>query len=182
MSRRLSRRVSRGTPRRKLVWARQIAAVTVPTVAAPAFSAPARIDVLDEFVTAYGAALIGSTVVRVRGFIACVSAPAGVAVAYAVVGFIGDANDIVRGPNANDNFFDSNATGKDYFIVEPFFLPGSASTAVLGTEISARLVDDRAARKLDEVSQRFVIDVSGTAGAVTATTVQLNLSVLLMLP
>jgi len=177
-------RSRRTSPRRKLVWARQTASVGVVTAVAPAFAAPTRVDVLDEFVQAYGASMIGATIIRVRGImIGSQAAQAAVAQVVATM-YIGDANDVVRGPNANDNFFDSNSTGKDYFLVEPFFCPSSAaiSQTYQGNDVSGRVIDVRAMRKLEEVSQRLILDVSGQSAAVSNQPFFCQLSILIMLP
>lgn len=98
--------------------------------------------------------------------------------------YIGDANDIVRGPNANDNAFDTNSVGKDYFGFEPFFAPGSQASdnVVSGSDPVARMIDIRAMRKLEEVSQRLVLDISSTSAVVQTSAFSADLSVLIMLP
>lgn len=180
----MRRRSLRAAPRRKLIWARLQQTVTVPTVASPALAAPARIDVLAPFVAAYGASLIGTTAVRIRG----IMAPSALQAAQASItaaAYIGDANDIVRGPNANDNYYDSNSRGKDYFLVEPFIAPVSGSAAqahLTGTDIVGRVIDVKAQRKLDEVSQRVILDVSGFSAAVSNQVFTVDLSMLVMLP
>lgn len=177
-----SRRRTAG-PRRKLIWARGQFGVTLSSVALPAFSAPARIDALAPFVAAYGASLIGCTVARVRGICNYTGINAA-AQGCTVTAFIGDSNDIIRGPNANDNYYDSNSRGKDYFLVEPFVGPSTASDVRLSpTDLQGRVIDVRAMRKLDEVSQRLIIDVSPISSALSNNnTFSLDLSILLMLP
>lgn len=173
----------RSAPRRKLVWARQSQqAVTVTGAVAPALAAPTRLDALDQFVAAYGAALIGCTIVRIRGVLGLVQ-PVANAQNMTFNAYIGDANDIVRGPNANDNYYDNNAAGKDYFAVEPFFSPGIASDNKVGsTEVQARLIDVRSMRKLEEVSQRLIFDFSAFSAGATTINWTMDLSILLMLP
>lgn len=177
------RSLRRAGPRRKLVWARTQNSFTLSSVALPALSAPVRHDALAQFVQAYGASLIGTTVVRVRGILNATGNGA-VAQSVTIAAYIGDANDIVRGPNANDNYYDSNSRGKDYFMVEPFFIPPTtASTVLFPNETQGRVVDVKAMRKLDEVSQRLVIDASPISGALqNNNTFNLDLSILLMLP
>jgi len=135
-------------------------------------------------VQAYGAALIGCTVVRIRGYLQVSETAAGNGSLVRVGFYIGDANDVVRGPNANDNAFDSNSVGKDYFGFEPMLAPGPAANdnTALGSEVSARLIDIRAMRKLEEVSQRLIMDVSGRSSTANAFTVNADVSILLMLP
>lgn len=152
--------------------------------ALPAFAAPTRFDLLAPFVTAYGAALIGCTVVRIRGFLQCNETAAGNGSLVRFGFYIGDANDIVRGPNANDNAFDSNSVGKDYFGFEPFAAPSPAApdNTLLGTDTVARMIDIRAMRKLEEVSQRLILDVSLSSTTANIVTFSGDLSILLMLP
>lgn len=179
-----TRLTRRAGPRRKLVWARRVIAVTNVPAALPAFSAPTRVDLLSEFVTAYGAALIGCTIVRIRGFLQVSETAAGNGALVRAGFYIGDANDIVRGPNANDNAFDSNSVGKDFFGFEPFQAPGPGAqdNTALGSETVARLIDIRAMRKLEEVSQRLVLDVSTSSGTANQVIMNGDLSVLVMLP
>lgn len=164
------------------MWARDQASVNVTAAVAPALAAPTRIDFLQDFVTAYGASIIGTTVVRVRGLVVANSGADGNNATIRMCGYIGDANDIVRGPNANDNAFDSNSVGKDYFLFEPFFCPDTAVFGLTGGDGTVRLIDVKAQRKLEEVSQRLVIDVSAAASVATTVNFGYDLSVLLMLP
>lgn len=173
-------------PRRKLVWARQQFGVGVATAILPAVNAPVRIDALDEFVTAYGASMIGATVVRIRGILGTSSDNATVNQTSATfTAYIGDANDVIRGPNANDNYYDSNSRGKDYFAVEPFIGPSNlpAQDGMLGSDVCARVIDVRAMRKLEEVSQRLIFDISAVGpNTVNQFSCFGDLSILLMLP
>lgn len=174
--------VSRGT-RRKLVWARQAGSVTVATAAAPATAAPTRVDLLAPFVAELGAAPIGCTITRVRGIMGVDTITATTAQLTAVM-YIGDGNDIARGPNANDNFYDDSSAHKDYFLVEPFLAPSTAATDLHlhGNDVVARIIDSKSSRKLEEVSQRLVLDISGNAVAVSTQVFFFDLSVLVMLP
>lgn len=167
------------------MWARvSLGIQNVPGVL-PAFSAPQRIDLLAPFVTAYGAALIGCTIVRVRGFMSFRQQTAGNGAVVRAGFYIGDANDVVRGPNANDNAFDSNSVGKDYFGFEPFVVPGPAasnSAPYFGSDPVSRMLDIRAMRKLEEVSQRLILDISTAANAANQVNGDGDLSILIMLP
>lgn len=167
-----------------MVWARQQASSVVAFSALPAFSAPTRVDALDEFVQAYGASIIGSTVVRIRGLMGVSLEPAASA-SLTWTAFIGDANDVVRGPNANDNYYDSNSRGKDYFGVEPFVAPTLGAVnqdLVNGSDGIMRMVDIKSSRKLEEVSQRLIFDISAIGGVAGNVTLLQDLSILLMLP
>lgn len=157
--------------------------MTLSSVALPAFSAPARVDVLAQFVNSYGAALIGCTIVRMRGIINATGIGT-VAQSVTAAAFIGDSNDVTRGSNANDNFYDSQSRGKDYFLVEPFFLPATTSDVRLSPgDAQQRVIDVRAMRKLDEVSQRVILDFSPISGALqNNNTMNFDLSMLIMLP
>lgn len=173
----------RSAPRRKLVWARQNGSALVTTAVAPALTAPIRLDVLDQFVAAYGAALIGCTIVRIRGIMSLGATAPTAAQSITAAFYIGDANDVVRGPNANDNFYDTNAAGKDYFGVEPFIAPTAAAQArIAGSEPTSRMIDIRSMRKLEEVSQRLICDFSGAGTVVSSASLDFDFSVLIMLP
>lgn len=154
--------------------------MTVTNAVAPALGGPARIDVLSQFVTAYGASLIGCTVVRMRGLLV-VNTVDGNGVNLTAGAYIGDSSDITEVPDANDNYYASQATGRDYMMVEPFFAPDAAQVQLHGSPALARLIDVRAQRKLDEVSQRLIIDVSSFGAVITAVNFGLDISVLLML-
>lgn len=154
------------------------------TAAAPALAAPTRVDLLASFVTQLGFAPVGCTIVRVRGIMGVDNEVATTAQITATL-FIGDGNDITRGPNANDNYYDGSASGKDYFMVELFLSPAlgaAADEAFRGGDVCARLIDVKSSRKLEEVSQRLVMDVSAFAVAVSTQQVFFDLSVLVMLP
>lgn len=185
MSRRFSnrRRVSRGTSR-QLVWARRSGGFAVTAAAAPAFAAPVRDDVLASLVQAHGASLLGSTIVRVRGLMAITAPPATGTAGLTAAMYIGDANDVVRGPNANDNYYDSNSTGKDYFLIEPFLAPVqvAATEPLDGSVVISRLIDSKSSRKLEEVSQRLILDVSAFSNNAGTVGFNIDLSVLVMLP
>lgn len=158
--------------------------MAITTAAAPAFASPTRVDFLSTFVAELGAAPIGCTVVRVRGIMGIDQLQAATANVTAVM-FIGDGNDITRGPNANDNYYDTSSTGKDYFLVEPFVSPAvsvAADAHLSGTDVVARMIDVKSSRKLEEVSQRLVLDFSAQAVAVSTQQAFFDLSVLLMLP
>lgn len=110
--------------------------------------------------------------------------------------YVGNNNEIQRGPNANDNSFDNLSENKDYFIFEPFhtaFVPDQGGTDVTpglfpfqGTPLEARMIDVKSSRKIEELNQTVILDVSGEsannidAGAIVGFV--FDLSLLLALP
>lgn len=170
-------------PRRKLVWTRFSTAQTVSTAASPGFNAPARIDVLGPFETQYGAQLLGATVMRTRGYLG-ISGLSTTSIQFVrFCMYVGNANDIVRGPNANDNAFDVNSAWKDYMLVEPFISPNSAVNGIQTSDVFIRTIDNRSKRKLEELDQSLILDVSGRSGAAADSfTFVADLSVLVALP
>jgi len=128
--------------------------------------------------------MIGATIIRVRGLMIGSQAAQAATASLTACMYIGDANDVVRGSNANDNYYDSNSRGKDYFLVEPFFCPNTAAAVqpYQGNDVAGRIIDVKAMRKLEEVSQRLIMDVSGLSAAVSTQTFLADLSILIMLP
>lgn len=92
---------------------------------------------------------------------------------------------MARGPNANDNAFDALSEGKDYFFFEPFFLNAPDHVQTNGTVQYVRMIDIRSSRKIEELNQTLVLDVSA-AGVANAAAENIgfavDLSFLLMLP
>lgn len=154
---------------------------------APALAAPTRFDPLQSFEDSLGASLVGSTIVRTRGYITIFNGDqaAGDVFSLRVTAYIGNNNEVQRGPNANDNAFDELSEGKDYFLFEPFVSLDLAQVQVHGTDPMTRMIDVKSSRKIEELNQTVVLDVS--AGGVANPAVEnigfaLDLSMLLMLP
>jgi len=172
------------TQRRKLVWARLSQVATVTTGVPPALNTPARSSPLAGFETSYGAQLVGATIMRVRGAIAIAGQPTeGVHLRACM--FIGDEIDIVRGATNADNAFDAVSASRDYFMMEPFYAnTAAAATLTAGSELHGRLIDIKSHRKLDELNQSLVYDISAVSLGVANQnlTVVSNLSILVALP
>lgn len=177
------RTATRRVQRRKLVWARSVASATVSSPVPPALNAPTRFDILSSFETIYGAQLLGATIMRVRGRMG-VAGVSTEGVAIRATMRIGSQNEVVRGPNANDNAFDSNAVSLDYFMFEPFLCNTAAgATLTNGNDIHGRMIDVRSHRKLEELNQSLILDYSsvGLGVAVQNITMVHDLSILVAL-
>ena len=140
--------------RRKLVWARDDGVVTVPSAAAPALAAPARINILNPFFVNMGASLVGCTIMRIRGYIWCLGINA-VRQQVRAVMWIGDSNDALRAPNANDNPFDDISSSKDFFGVYPLLTSSVVEEQLM--PITGAMVDVKSSRKLEELNQVLLI-------------------------
>lgn len=177
------RRTFRSAPRRKLVWARsQILGQAVATAASPGLAAPFRFDPTTGFQNELQARMPGYTVARIRGIIGILGVSTSTQ-SVLLTGRVGTINEIVRGPNANDNAFDLTTANTDYFVYEPLISPAGATNPLIGTDSVTRLIDIKARRKFEEVDQTLVFDVSGRSTAAADTfTFFANLSLLLMMP
>lgn len=151
------RNVSRGTTR-KFIWARSNEAVQVTGDAVAN-------DLLLDFETAYGAQLIGCTIVRIRGYMYA-AATEGVSntadqFRFAARVSSGQVNvgvlDQTLSPWADEN--------ADWMLWEPFATVNSPVVASADGELVARRVDIKAARKLGELGERLVLFLGGNPGA-----------------
>lgn len=176
--------------RRKLIWARVTNEAGV-TVIADVFgtptSAPTRVNLLAGFETAYGANLIGVTILRTRGIM-------GIQLPNATEDFgvragIKVTDDISSTVVAADNLYDPAATGgahDDWMLWEPFFVPRHAATP-LGTHLDGsglpgRVIDVKSTRRLSELGQALVLDMNSQSTAGADPVVFFDLSLLLALP
>lgn len=160
----------RARPRRKLVWARSRGTLSVPLAIPPALDAPARLDLLLEFEQSLGSSVVGTTLVRTRGYMGCFDTDAlaeNIDARIRATCYIGNNNEIQRGPNANDNAFDNLSENKDYFLFEPFS-PAKRTTAgdtvglhpYAGGPLESRMIDVKSSRKIEELNQTVILDVS----------------------
>lgn len=170
------------------MWARTFGSQTVNFGVAPALVAPTRTDALLNFEQSLGSSLVGSTIIRVRGYMSF-SDPdrvAGVIVPARATLYVGNNNEVTRGPNANDNAFDDLSENRDFFLFEPFLVDNSNVDEQTGqTELYSRLIDVKSSRKIEELNQTVVLDASaGAVNAAAAGTLAFNfdLSMLMMLP
>lgn len=169
----MRRSSSRRAPaRRRLVWARYQLNST-PVVGGTAFSA----FPLDAFETAYGAQILGSTVMRVRGTISAKQTSATsdgrCVVAMKVADLPGVSPESPLTAGIND----------DWFMYEAFCGVTNVPAAAEPSLQQDRLVDVRSRRKLDELGNRLVlaIEVAG-GGAGPQFRVAMVLSILIALP
>lgn len=175
-------------PRRKLVWARIVASGTAPIAITPALATPARLDGLLNFEQSLGASTVGVTVRRTRGYFVAydVDQAAGEIEQCRFTAYVGDNNDIDDPANANDSSFDDLSENRDFYLFEPFVLPPPNAASPAGqSDISGRLIDNRSSRKLEELNQTIIYDVSAfspNAAAVGAVGFTFDLSMLLALP
>lgn len=186
MPRRSSSRARR-SPTRKLVWARSPFAGTVVAEIGPGTDPPTRVDALAVFEASFGASPIGSTIVRTRGSFAVSSAGANTDIIHVrLTAYIGNNNEVTRAPDANDNSFDQLSMNRDYFMFEPFTVVGDAQEPDFsGSSLSSRLIDVKSSRKIEELNQTVIMDVSAfspAAPAPVALTFVGDFSFLLMLP
>lgn len=149
----------------------------------PPFSPPAHIDLLTAFETAYGAQLIGCTVVRVRGLITFPGVLAADTVIYRSTLHIGTQQEAARATVAADNAFDAQSATQDYMMFEPFVGPTNTN-GLDGHASQGRVIDVKSSRKLEELNQSLIYTVSARSlGAnVGTTTSTFDFSVGLMLP
>lgn len=106
--------------------------------------------------------------------------------ALLVTAYIGDNNDVARGTNPEDSAFSPLSENRDYFMWEPFFFEGDPNslTRAGGSDAVARVIDVKASRKIEEVNQAAILDVSAQAvvSGVSVPGIYVNLSTLVMLP
>lgn len=165
------------------MWARQVLQLTTNADIAPALATPARADVLAGFEASYGASPIGATVVRCRGQMLQIDSATGDIIHTRLTMYVGDNNDVQRGPNANDNSFDQLSENRDFFFFEPFIFGTTGGT--VGTDQLGRSLDVRSSRKLEELNQTLVLDYSAAGvnnPAIVPVIMNLDISLLLMLP
>lgn len=149
----------------------------------PPFSPPAHIDLLSAFETAYGAQLIGCTVVRVRGVVAVLGAAGADTVLYRATLHIGTQQEAARATVAADSAYDAQSASHDYMMFEPF-IGATAANGVDGSMAQARMIDVKSARKLEELNQSLIFTVSARSlgAAVGVTTTAFDFSVGIKLP
>lgn len=182
--RRTSRTNRSRAPRRKLIWVHAAPTGTVQVGAGGAAVAPVQTDMLSQFQTAYGAELVGCTIMRTRGVLQF--ARPGIAnnvVTIRATMHIVDQAEAVRATVANDNAFNpGTAANLDYMMFEPFSVCQAAAFDN-GSAVSNRVVDVKAARRLPELNQTLVFRVSAI-GTQAADAVQWNadFSLLVALP
>lgn len=141
---------------------------------------------LAPFEAEYGSDIVGSTIVRVRGYMRVYDPEltADDLIQVRSTLRIGNQNEVVRGPDANDNAFDPDSAWLDYFMFEPFTI-NTTSTASESYDLTGRMIDVKSSRKLEELNQSLIHEVSGkgTGNAAALSFVYVDdLSILIMLP
>lgn len=132
---------------------------------------------MGPFNTRYGADLIGFTLVRMRGYMSATSTvAAGLPLVAGVrLGTEGE----VAGTEFNPATLGANS---DWMLYEPFVGFPDSGNATSQTYQSAREIDVKSSRKLDELDQTFFL-YAGTDSATAGTiTFRYHLSLLLMQP
>lgn len=161
--------VSRGTSR-KFVWAR------VSETGSLAANTVDRDNLLETFETQYGAQPIGCTVVRIRGIIYTSSVNNGqLFVAAAVVESEPPAPDTPVGAEGP-----IQRAFADYMMYEPFITSGAAAGPQ--TDVSARMIDVKSARKIDELDERLSLYLQTPSGNTAAVSYHYTLSLGIKLP
>ena len=160
-------------PRRKLIWARTIQpSVSLNTQIT---AAPYRQDLLSAFETAYGAQLIGCTVMRMRGVIRLGPSSAGTS-NVVVAARIGDASELVGASIAQQSPVTDQTA--DWMMYQPLV------TEVTAERDSSTIVyfDVKARRKLDELQQSLLLYAGGDNPAASTAAFNYTLSLLIALP
>lgn len=106
-------------------------------------------------------------------------------IAFRATVYVGNNNEVQRGPDANDNTFDDLSENKDFFLFEPFLLPERTAVETHGTDTIARMIDVKSSRKIEELNQTLILDVSADSPNLASTSntgFHYDLSMLLMLP
>jgi len=172
MARRIAgRRPARMTvpQRRKFVWARSapggLTAIGTTTAA----------NLLAQFETAYGANLIGATVVRIRGLL-IVEPPATAADHQLVIGVkvtegAAGAQATISGP--------LEAPNDDWMLYEPFMTSATPTGYSQSLDPLRRVIDVKSSRKIEEMGQQLTIAADAD---VTSWELSWHLSVGLLLP
>lgn len=168
------RRVSRGTARRKLVWARR--AEEQFAVAAGNFNG---LNLLGDFETAYGANLIGCTVVRIRirwaPFVADTTGQPVAGMGVRVVDEADISTSVSTSPLGPMNDIHADWMAWDTSVATQTLAGGSQ----VGPLVS-RYVDVKAMRKVDELGQGLYMLVDHVAAI--PVTYSVSTSVLVALP
>ena len=133
-----------------------------------------RTNLLGNFEQLYGAELIGATVVRIRGVIYTSSANTGQLMAFAAMvepDPVG-ALDVAEGP--------SQRPYAPWMLYEPFVTSGAAAGPQV--DVSARVIDVKAARRVDELDQQLSLYYDTPSGNSAAVSFHFTLSIGVKLP
>lgn len=165
-----TRRSSSRPARRRLIWARY-RSTSLAIVAGTAFN----VDPLATFETAYGAQLLGCTVMRVRGSITA-KMVAGVNAQLTWAMKVADL------PGVSTEAPASSGVNDDWFMYENWVSVTSTPTALEPSIQLQKEIDVRARRRLDELGQRLVLAGEVTSAGAGQFVTGVNLSILIALP
>lgn len=161
----------RGGDRRRLIWARYRLTATA-VVAGTSFNA----DPLATFEAAYGAQLLGCTIMRVRGIIAAkqtsLVSDGTLVVAMKVADLPGVSTEAPLTSGIND----------DWFMYEAWASVTNVPTASEPSYQLQKEIDVRARRRLDELGQRIVLSAEVAGAGAAQYRVSAMLSILVALP
>lgn len=160
----------RGTTRRRLIWARY-RSTSIAVVAGTAFN----VDPLATFETAYGAQLLGCTIMRIRGSITA-KMVAGVNAQLTWACKVADL------PGTTAEAPASTGINDDWFMYESWASVTSTPTALEPSVQLQKEIDVRARRRLDELGQRLVLAAETTSAGAGQFTTSAVLSFLIALP
>lgn len=173
MPRSSARSRPRRVQRRRLVWARNSIETTITTGGG---NVPHQNDLLSGFNTRYGADAVGLTIVRIRGIIGVSGTVAGLPAVLAVrTGTEGEVAAAAFNPMTDGEY-------NDWMMYEPFIAFPDNANATASTDITARVIDVKSMRKLDELDQTLFLYAGSDTATASTVTLRYNLSVLLMLP
>lgn len=152
--------VSRGT-RRKFVWVRHILNSSGTDVTTGS-------NLLSTFETAYGAQLIGCTVVRIRGLVYANSdGTAGTTNSFRFGARVLSGALDLSGPVPDQSpFVDENA---DWMMWEPFIHSRETVTSTSPDVGTMRMVDVKSARRIEELGEALVMFQASNPSAPTIT-------------
>jgi len=133
-----------------------------PTVPGAGSQVPIRADLLAPFEAAYGAQLIGCTVVRIRGYLAVSNnnaAGTSFVLSRATI-HVADQQEVTRPLTATDSSFDPASGQLDYMLFEPFLSLGSVPLQYNPSDIGVKRIDNKSSRKIDELNQALCLTFS----------------------
>lgn len=168
----MNRRSSRPTAaKRRLIWARFSSGPTA-VVAGTAFNA----FPLDTFETAYGAQLLGCTIMRVRGIIAAKQT------SLVSDGTLVCAMKVADLPGVTTEAPVTSGVNDDWFMYEAWASVTNVPTASEPSYQLQKEIDVRARRRLDELGQRLVFAAEVRGPGAAQFRINVHLSILVALP
>lgn len=165
------RRTRNPSPARKMIWARDVQ--TFPGITP---TAPLRRNLLSPLEAALGSNLIGATVVRIRGVMAAIPT-AGTTPSALVVGTL-----VAPSTTASTVPTPLTEPFADYMMWEAFLADADATGTGYGaSDVTARMIDVKSARKIEEVGDVLYLTADRLFGDNTFNLLY-SLSMLVKLP